>query len=69
MESPDMPDNDPEESSPPLGQVVWVKGANFRCLAYRDTQGKWRYFSNNEEIKSSVTWIKAGAVKRDGAEK
>jgi len=44
--------NSPE---PTIGKLVWVQCRGFRCLAFRDSKGKWRTFHTGEELSGAVT--------------
>ena len=35
-------------------QPVIVQCSDFRCMAYRDTSGKWLDYFNGEELKGEV---------------
>jgi hypothetical protein len=43
---------------PPLGQPAMVRCPGFRCLAYRDKDGKWRDVAHNQELPEvlEVLW-------------
>lgn len=47
------PDRD-NEALPPIGEVALVQCEHFRCLAYRDKKGVWKYHSNSEPISGNV---------------
>ena len=38
-------------------QPVIVQCSDFRCMAYRDTSGKWLDYFNGEELKGEVTVV------------
>jgi hypothetical protein len=42
------------EISPFILEFFMVQGANFRCMAYRDEDGKWRDALNNEELYGDI---------------
>jgi len=42
------------ESSPFLIEFFMVQGCGFRCMAYRDEDGRWRAAFNNEELYGDV---------------
>jgi len=42
---------------PPLGEVAFVKTSEFRCMAYRDKEGKWRDYIRGDELPEPVTII------------
>lgn len=42
---------------PPTGEVALVQGKGFRCLAYRDKQGKWRDYVRRKELPDPITVI------------
>jgi len=44
---------------PPVGEVVLVQCEKFRCLAFRDQQGKWRSPFSKMELHNVVGVIKA----------
>jgi hypothetical protein len=37
-----------------------VQCSGYRCMAYRDSGGKWRDYFNGEEIQGEVTVISEG---------
>jgi len=39
---------------PPVGENVLVQCRDFRCLAYRAADGKWRTVYSNQELKDIV---------------
>jgi len=39
-------------------KTVLVQCDNYQCMAYRDVDGKWRGYFNNEELRGEVTEIK-----------
>ncbi len=39
-----------KSSVPEVGERVLVRCPGFRCLAYRDAQGKWRNANGGEEL-------------------
>jgi hypothetical protein len=41
------------------GKPFIVQCVGFRCMAYRDTAGKWRDYFNDDEIQGEVTIISA----------
>lgn len=43
-----------EEKLPPIEQQVMVQGEGFRCLAYRDKDGKWRDVFRQSELKGRI---------------
>jgi hypothetical protein len=45
--------------APPEGEVVLVQCEKFRCLAFRDQQGKWRSPFSKMELHNVVGVIKA----------
>ncbi len=44
----------------PREKAFIVQCINFRCMAYRDTRGKWRDYFNGDELPSDVTIIAEG---------
>jgi hypothetical protein len=40
--------------SPFVHEFFVVQGANFRCMAYRDGDGKWREAFENEELPGVI---------------
>ena len=44
---------------PPIGETVLVQGEGFRCLAYRDKDGKWKDYFHGTELRGSVRVLKA----------
>ena len=42
---------------PPAGEVALVQGEGFRCMAYRDKQGKWRDYIRRNELPGRITII------------
>jgi hypothetical protein len=47
-----------DDNLPPIGQTALVQGDGFRCLAYRDKDGKWRDAFHKRELKGSIQVIK-----------
>lgn len=45
------------EDLPPIGEVAFVKTAEFRCMAYRDKEGRWRDYIRGDELPEPVTII------------
>jgi hypothetical protein len=41
-------------SCPFIVEFFMVRGAGFRCMAYRDANGKWRSAYNNEELPGDI---------------
>jgi hypothetical protein len=41
------------------GQSFIVQCAGYRCMAYRDSSGKWRDYFNDDEITGEVSIISA----------
>jgi hypothetical protein len=41
------------------GQPFIVQCVGFRCMAYRDSSGKWRDYFNDDEITGEVSIISA----------
>jgi len=44
---------DPDDL-PLSGQMVWVQCKGYRCLAFRDAQGKWVNFYTGEKLTNFV---------------
>jgi hypothetical protein len=44
----------PTEASPFIVEFFMVQGPDFRCMAYRDQNGKWRKTLNDEELTGDV---------------
>jgi hypothetical protein len=51
---PDIPSDDP---LPPIGEQVLVQAEGFRCLAFRDRDGKWRNAFSRDELQGSIRVI------------
>jgi hypothetical protein len=45
---------DSDKTSPFLLEFFMVQGAGFRCMAYRNGDGKWRGAFNNEELPGAI---------------
>ena len=45
-----------EDASPFLQEFFMVQGFGFRCMAYRDDDGRWRTAFDNQELFGHV-WI------------
>ena len=43
-----------DETSPFLVEFFLVQGVGFRCMAYRDFEGKWHHAFNNKELPGTV---------------
>jgi len=43
--------------SPQKSKSFIVQCVGFRCMAYRDSKGKWRDYFNNDEIVGEVNII------------
>jgi hypothetical protein len=52
---PDIPSDDP---LPPIGAQVLVQAEGFRCLAFRDRDGKWRNAFSRDELRGTIRVIK-----------
>jgi hypothetical protein len=46
-----------KQRNTPLAVPVYVQCNGARFLAYRDKEGNWRYFYNQEPVKGSVKLI------------
>ena len=44
----------PGELSPFVVEFFMVQGAGFRCMAYRDSDGRWRAAFNNDELFGDI---------------
>lgn len=44
----------PTDALPALMEFVMVQGVGFRCIAYRDAEGRWRNAFNNEELFGEI---------------
>jgi hypothetical protein len=42
---------------PPIGEAVLVQFEDFRCMAFRDREGKWRDCFHKDELQGSVKMI------------
>jgi hypothetical protein len=42
---------------PPAGEIALVQGEGFRCMAYRDKEGKWRDYIRRMELPGKITVI------------
>jgi hypothetical protein len=42
---------------PPMGEAVLVQFEGFRCMAFRDREGKWRDCIRKEELHGTVQAI------------
>jgi hypothetical protein len=47
-------DEDLDEASPFLLEFFMVQGMGFRCMAYRNIDGKWRGAFNDEELPGTI---------------
>lgn len=47
-----------KETLPPVGEPVVVQCERFRCLAFRDRDGKWKDWFDKGEITGSVQVIR-----------
>jgi DNA-binding NtrC family response regulator len=45
--------------SPPSGRLVIAQCQGFRCLAYLDSDGKWREHRNSKELPDVLDWFEA----------
>jgi hypothetical protein len=58
---PALNPNDPREDPlPPIGTNVLVQAEGFRCLAYRDRQGRWRDAFHQNELPGTIRVIESG---------
>jgi hypothetical protein len=57
-QQPDFHGKSQNQPTPPLGQPAMVRCPGFRCLAYRDKDGKWRDVAHNQELPEvlEVLW-------------
>jgi hypothetical protein len=44
----------PTDALPSLVEFVMVQGVGFRCIAYRDAEGRWRNAFTNEELFGEI---------------
>jgi hypothetical protein len=47
-------DKNPRDASPFINEFFMVQGTGFRCMAYRNGDGKWRGAFDNEELPGKV---------------
>lgn len=45
---------DPNESSPFLVEFFMVQGVGFKCMAYRNSEGKWRTAFDDIELPGTI---------------
>jgi len=43
-----------DDKLPPVGEVVIVQCDGFRCMAFRDPQGKWRDYFHRDELRGRI---------------
>jgi hypothetical protein len=52
--------NDPlDDPLPAIGEQVLVQAEGFRCLAFRDKDGKWRNAFSRDELPGTIRVIKS----------
>lgn len=51
---PESATENPVERSPFIVEFFMVQGAGFRCMAYRDQDGKWRSAFDNDELAGDI---------------
>jgi hypothetical protein len=52
--------NDPlDDPLPAIGEKVLVQAEGFRCLAFRDKDGKWRNAFSGDELPGTIRVIKS----------
>ncbi len=51
-----------ENDLPPVGQEVLVQCSSFKCMAYRDSEGKWRDAFDGRELPKVIQIIEKSAV-------
>ncbi|HWD92080.1 MAG TPA: response regulator [Verrucomicrobiae bacterium] len=47
----------PDRHPPPTGEPVIAQCPDFRCLAYVDSDGKWREYENSSELPEVTEWF------------
>jgi hypothetical protein len=47
-----------EDALPPIGETVLVQAQGYRCLAFRDKDGKWRGAFHQDELHGTIRVIK-----------
>ena len=52
------PNEPPDDPLPPVGKKVLVQAEGFRCLAFRDKDGKWRNAFSRAELPGTIRMIK-----------
>jgi hypothetical protein len=54
----EFPKNEGKDFNPESrGEIAWVQCIGYRCLAYRDKNGKWRRLYDNEVLLDVVREI------------
>jgi hypothetical protein len=48
----------PDDLLPAMGEQVLVQAEGFRCLAFRDKDGKWRNAFSRDELPGTIRVIK-----------
>lgn len=51
-----------EKDLPPVGQEVLVQCSSFKCVGYRDSEGKWRDAFDGRELPKVIQIIEKLAV-------
>ena len=46
--------NEEEEPSPFIREFFLVQGIGFRCMAYRNSEGKWHGAFSNEQLPGPI---------------
>jgi hypothetical protein len=52
------PGDPPDDLLPPIGEQVLIQAEGFRCLAFRDKDGKWRNVFGRGELPGIIRVIK-----------
>jgi hypothetical protein len=48
-----------DDPLPAIGEQVLVQAEGFRCLAFRDKDGKWRYTFHQGELQGTIRVVKS----------
>ena len=48
----------PDDPLPAIGEQVLVQAEGFRCLTFRDKDGKWRNAFSRDELHGTIRMIK-----------
>jgi hypothetical protein len=52
------PNDPPDDPLPLVGELVLIQADGFRCLAFRDKDGKWRNAFSRDELPGTIRAIK-----------